>query len=113
MKVRSYAKFEEKLTLGSKNNMRKLLNFNATSGKSEHLDWCATFVESMSCLSQTSTEELCRQKWLKKWFQKWHNEFGEFSHKYFEVMLDKSSVCNVLAEGMYSQDKSSPSDFNL
>ena len=28
-------KFEEKLTLGSKNDMRNLVNFNVTSGKSE------------------------------------------------------------------------------
>ena len=26
------------------------------------------------------------------WFQKWHEEFGEFSHKYLKVMLNKSSV---------------------
>ena len=31
------AKFEEKLTLGSKNDMRNLVNFNASSGKSENL----------------------------------------------------------------------------
>ena len=30
-------KFEEKLTLGSKNDMRNLVNFNMTSGKSESL----------------------------------------------------------------------------
>ena len=33
----SDAKLEEKLTLGSKNNMRNLMNFNASSGKSENL----------------------------------------------------------------------------
>ena len=31
------AKFEEKLTLGSKNDMRNLMNFNVRSGKSESL----------------------------------------------------------------------------
>ena len=31
------AKFEEKLTLGSKNDMRNLVNFNASSGKSGNL----------------------------------------------------------------------------
>ena len=30
-------KFEEKLTFGSKNGMRNLVNFNVTSGKSESL----------------------------------------------------------------------------
>ena len=37
MTLNSDAKFEEKLTLGSKNNMRNLVNFNASSGKSENL----------------------------------------------------------------------------
>ena len=31
------AKFEEKVTLGSKNNMKNLVTFNASSGKSENL----------------------------------------------------------------------------
>ena len=40
MTLRSDAKFEEKLTLVSKNDMRNLVNFNANSGKSEkfHFD---------------------------------------------------------------------------
>ena len=33
MKLKSDAKFEEKLTLGSKYDMRNLVNFNANSGK--------------------------------------------------------------------------------
>ena len=37
MTVNSDAKFEEKLTLCSKNNMRNLVNFNASSGKSGNL----------------------------------------------------------------------------
>ena len=37
MTLKSDAKFEEKLTLGSKNNMTNLVNFNATIGKSENL----------------------------------------------------------------------------
>ena len=35
--LKSDAKFEEKLTLGSKNDMRNLVNFNASSGKSGNL----------------------------------------------------------------------------
>ena len=40
MKLKSDANFEEKLTIGSKNDMRNLVNFNASSGKSEqfHFD---------------------------------------------------------------------------
>ena len=37
MTLKSDAKFEEKPTLGSKNDMRNLVNFNASSGKSENL----------------------------------------------------------------------------
>ena len=37
MTLRSDAKFEEKLTLGSKNDTRNLVNVNASSGKSENL----------------------------------------------------------------------------
>ena len=37
MTLKSDAKFEKKLTLGSKNDMRNLVNFNASSGKSENL----------------------------------------------------------------------------
>ena len=37
MTLKSDAKFEEKLTLGSKNDMRIWVNFNASSGKSRNL----------------------------------------------------------------------------
>ena len=40
-------------------------------------------------------------------------EFGEFSHKWFKVMLDKSLKYYVLAKEMYFLDKSSPSNFNF
>ena len=36
-KLRSDVKFEEKLTLGSRNDMRNLVNFNARSDKSGNL----------------------------------------------------------------------------
>ena len=37
MTLKSDVKFEEKLTLGSKNDMRNLVNFNVSSGKSGNL----------------------------------------------------------------------------
>ena len=37
MTLKSDAKFEEKLALGSKKDMTNLVNFNATSGRSEKL----------------------------------------------------------------------------
>ena len=39
MTLKSNAKFEEKLTLGSKTDMTNLVNFNASSGKSGNLDF--------------------------------------------------------------------------
>ena len=37
MTVKGVAKFDEKQTLGSKNDMRNLVNFNASIGKSGNL----------------------------------------------------------------------------
>ena len=37
MTLKNDAKFEEKMTLGSKSDMRNLMNLNASSGKSENL----------------------------------------------------------------------------
>ena len=37
MKLKSNAKFEEKRTLDSKNDMRALVKFNASSGKSKNV----------------------------------------------------------------------------
>ena len=39
MTLNSVVKFEEKLTFGSKNDMRNLVHFNASSGKSENLNF--------------------------------------------------------------------------
>ena len=39
MTLKSDAKFKEKLTLGSKNDVRNLKNFNASSSKSETLQF--------------------------------------------------------------------------
>ena len=37
MTLKSNAKFDKKMTLGSKNDMRNLMNFNVSIGKSENL----------------------------------------------------------------------------
>ena len=37
--TKSDAKFEEKLSFGSKNDMRNLVNFNVSSSKSENLHY--------------------------------------------------------------------------
>ena len=44
----SDAKFEEKLTFGSKNDMRNLGNFNASSGKSENFHFDAVLLLSIA-----------------------------------------------------------------
>ena len=44
MTLKSDAKFEEKLTHGSKNDMMNLINFNADSGKSESLHFNVLFL---------------------------------------------------------------------
>ena len=53
MTVESDAKFEEKLALGFKNEMANLVNFNASSGKSENLHFdvlllSITYIQSFS-----------------------------------------------------------------
>ena len=44
MTLKSDGKFKEKLTLGSENDMRNLLNFNVSSGKSENLHFDVLFL---------------------------------------------------------------------
>ena len=52
------------------------------------------------------TEDRCNlRRENDLWFHIWYEEFDEFSHQ-LNVMLDKSSVYNVLAERMYFLDKS-------
>ena len=96
MTLKSDANFKEKMALGLVNlltpDLRNLVNFNASSGKSENFH----FHIYMGCVVKNDT-----------WFQKCHKSFGEFSRKKLKVMLDKSSVY-VLAAGMYFLDKGSP-----
>ena len=55
MTLKSDAKFEEKLTLVYKCEMRNLVNFNLSSGKSEICTMmCYFFFERILCLSQKS-----------------------------------------------------------
>ena len=63
MTLKSDAKFEEKLTLGSKNDIRNLVNFNVSSDKSEN--------------RHSNMQRGCVVK-NNIWFQKWHKSFGEF-----------------------------------
>ena len=66
MTLKSYAKFEEKLTLGSKIDMRNLMNLYASSGKSENLHFDVLLLSrSYKGSGKKSTEELYLMK-LKK-----------------------------------------------
>ena len=82
MTLKCDAKFEEKLTLGSKNDMRNLVNFNVSSGKSENLHFD---VPLLSIAYKVSARIISHdtEKRSKLWrktdflFEKWHEEFGE------------------------------------
>ena len=74
MKLKRDANSEEKLTIGSKNDMRNLVNFNASSGKSEHFH--LIYIGAVS--------------W--KMGSKMAQVIGELSRTKLKVMLDKSSV---------------------
>ena len=60
MILKSDTKFEEKMTLGSKNDLRNLVNFNASSRKLEnlHFDLLILSKEYSAC-AKKSTEGLC------------------------------------------------------
>ena len=56
MTLKSDAKFEEKLTLGSKNDMKNLVNFNVNSGKSENLHFEVLFLSLAYKFSATKLQ---------------------------------------------------------
>ena len=57
MTLKSDARFEEKLTLGSKNDIRNSVNFNASSGKSEN--WCFNVLLLALAIISHDTEKRC------------------------------------------------------
>ena len=60
MILKSDAKFEEKLTLGSKNDIRNLVSFNASSSNSENLHFDILILSKVHYVwAKKSTEELC------------------------------------------------------
>ena len=68
MTLKSDTKFDEKLSLGSKNDMRNWMNFNVSSRKSENLQFDANFVESTLSLSQKKYRGVVRHK-TGEWLQ--------------------------------------------
>ena len=84
MTLKSDVKFGEKLTLGSKNDRKNLVNFNVSSGKSENLQFDALLLLKVYyVLAKKSAGELCviiRNIWRRTdlCFEKWHEESGIF-----------------------------------
>ena len=82
MTLKGNAIFKEKLTDGLKNDLRNLVNFHASSQKSENLHFDGLLLSIAGRVSGIkSTEELSLMgKLLRKaklLFEKWHEEFGE------------------------------------
>ena len=50
MTLKSDTKFEEKLTLGSKNDMKNLVNFHSTTQKSKNFSSVSFFVQSIGVI---------------------------------------------------------------
>ena len=59
MTLKSDAKFEEKLTLGSKNDIRSLMNFNASSVRSEHLHFDVLHLSIAYKFSAEKGQKIC------------------------------------------------------
>ena len=58
MTLKSDAKFKEKLTLGSKNDMRNLVNFHPTTQKSKNFTSMGQFCPKHMRFELKNTEEL-------------------------------------------------------
>ena len=77
-------KFEQKLTLGSKNDMRNLVNFNVTSGKSESLHFDVLLFSIAYKVSAKKVQknylswhwkkiQTLKKNWLFVWKMTWGN----------------------------------------
>ena len=75
MTLKNDAKFEEKMTLGSKNDMRNLVNFNASSGKSGKLQFYVLFLKNCDSLHARLNSHY--EAWSYK--KKKHNEITVYT----------------------------------
>ena len=88
MTLTSDSKFGEKLTLGSKNDVRNLVSFNASSGKSENLLFDVLLLSKLyyvwakekfrSVIYHNIEERYKIGVGTNLCFEKWHEEFGRF-----------------------------------
>ena len=82
MTLKNDAKFEEKLTLGSKNGMRIMVNFNASSGKSKNLPFDLLLLPKVYYVWAKKVQmSYVSQHWrmIQTLNRKWHEEFGDFT----------------------------------
>ena len=105
MTLMSDPNFEENLTFCLKSHMNNLVNFNSSSGKSENVHFDRIFLSKVCNIWAKRIQANCVVK-NDLWFQKCHKDS-------LKVILDKSSVYNVLVEGMHFLDKCSPLNFNF
>ena len=94
MTLKVDANFKGKLRRGLKNNIRNLVNFQASSWKSENLHFdqillskaWKILVKKHRRVMFPGTEKWCKVKGKTDYlFQKWHDEFGEFSPNHSKV----------------------------
>ena len=125
-------KFEEKLTLGSKNDMRNLVNFNVTSGKSESLHFDVLLFSRAYKVSAKKVQknylswhwkkiQTLKKNWLFVWKMTWENWWtltrsmeslkiftlmGYFCRKYVMFQLKKYMQRNcVVKNDLYMVSK--------
>ena len=83
MTMESYAKFEEKLAHGFKDDTANLVNFNASSAKSEKLHFDVLLLSVAHKVSAKKVQKSClswhwRVIQTHFLFEKWHEKFDEF-----------------------------------
>ena len=90
MSLKSDAKFEEKLTLGSKSYMRNLVNFYQTIQKSENFTsmdyFCPKYLRfEPKKYKGVINSDVTFEQTLTSCFQKWHEKLGELSLNHSKV----------------------------
>ena len=80
MKLTSDPNFEDNLTFYLKNDMRNLVNFNTSSGKSKNSVFDGLFLSKVCNVLAKKVQRICYMTY-DLWFQKLHKHFGEFSSK--------------------------------
>ena len=101
MTLKSDAKCEEKLTLGSKNDMRDLVNLNASSGKSKNLHFDVLLLSKYIVFEpKKSTEKLCviavknDAKFEEELICAFENKMRKLTN--FDLLLKSLKICFLM-----------------